>query len=248
MTPERVSELEAEREFLLRSLRDLDAEHDVGDVDDQDYVTLRDGYTARAAVVLRQLEADRVPAPGRTRRRWRQLAIGVGIAVLVAAGAGWWVARSSGQRLPSDEITGGVADPNSTTVLLAQARGFLGTDPVSALDRYQQVLDREPDQPEALTYTAWLLYQFGPSLPDASDRDGALDRARQLLKDAVAADATYADPHCFLAVVAARTDGDPDAARAEGAACLALDPPADVRNLMEPFLAGLDSVPPTSSG
>ena len=48
--------LEEERDFLLRSLRDLDAEHDAGDIDDVDYETLRDDYTVRTAVVLRALE------------------------------------------------------------------------------------------------------------------------------------------------------------------------------------------------
>ena len=66
--------LEQEREFLLRSLDDLDRERAAGDMDEQDYRALRDGYTARAAAVLRALERaqnptgveaspDRVPAP-----------------------------------------------------------------------------------------------------------------------------------------------------------------------------------------
>ena len=48
--------LEGERAFLLGSLRDLEAEHAAGDVDEHDYVTLRDGYTKRAADVLRQID------------------------------------------------------------------------------------------------------------------------------------------------------------------------------------------------
>lgn len=45
-----------EREFLLRSLRDLDAEFAAGDIDEADYHTLRDDYTARAAALLRPAE------------------------------------------------------------------------------------------------------------------------------------------------------------------------------------------------
>ena len=56
MNPDRLAELEDERRFLLRSLRDLDAELDAGDVDIDDYATLRDGYTKRAADVLRDIE------------------------------------------------------------------------------------------------------------------------------------------------------------------------------------------------
>lgn len=49
--------LEEERDFLLRSLDDLEAEHAAGDLDRHDYETLRDTYTARAADVLRRLSA-----------------------------------------------------------------------------------------------------------------------------------------------------------------------------------------------
>jgi tetratricopeptide (TPR) repeat protein len=56
------ADLEAEREFYLRSLRDLEAEHSAGDIDDLDYQALRDDYTTRAAGVLRRLEGLRAPA------------------------------------------------------------------------------------------------------------------------------------------------------------------------------------------
>ena len=50
-----------ERDFLLSSLRDLEAEHDAQDIDDVDYETLRDDYTARTAVVLRAIERAKQP-------------------------------------------------------------------------------------------------------------------------------------------------------------------------------------------
>jgi tetratricopeptide (TPR) repeat protein len=53
-------ELVEERDFLLRSLQDLDAERHAGDVDADDYAVLKDGYTARAAAVLRILDRRRV--------------------------------------------------------------------------------------------------------------------------------------------------------------------------------------------
>ncbi|HEY1732847.1 MAG TPA: hypothetical protein VGG23_00270, partial [Acidimicrobiales bacterium] len=49
------SVLEEEREFFLRSLRDLEAERAAGDIDEVDYLALRDDYTVRAAHILRQL-------------------------------------------------------------------------------------------------------------------------------------------------------------------------------------------------
>ncbi len=48
--------LEQERDFLLASLRDLEAEHEAGDIEDLDYEGLRDDYTARTAAVLRALD------------------------------------------------------------------------------------------------------------------------------------------------------------------------------------------------
>ncbi len=47
---DRLAELEEERRYLLRSLKDLERERAAGDVDDDDYDTLKDGYTVRAAV------------------------------------------------------------------------------------------------------------------------------------------------------------------------------------------------------
>jgi hypothetical protein len=51
--PDELARLEEERDFLLRSLRDLDREHEAGEIEEDDYRSLRDGYTARAASVLR---------------------------------------------------------------------------------------------------------------------------------------------------------------------------------------------------
>ena len=48
--------LEDERDFLLRSLDDLESEFDAGDLDDADYRRLKSDYTARAAEVIRRLE------------------------------------------------------------------------------------------------------------------------------------------------------------------------------------------------
>ncbi|MCU4185846.1 hypothetical protein K6U06_15865 [Acidiferrimicrobium sp. IK] len=53
--------LEEERDFFLRSLRDLESERAAGDIDDVDYAALRSDYTARAAAVLRRLEALDAP-------------------------------------------------------------------------------------------------------------------------------------------------------------------------------------------
>ena len=156
MNPDRLAELEDERRFLLRSLRDLDAERAVGDVDEADYETLRDGYTKRAADVLRDIEEGKAALPRPGGRRWVGRLVAVAVVVLVAGTAGWLVARSSGQRLGDETITGG-APSDDVAVLLARARSLLGTDPAGAQALYEQVLAERPEQPEALTYSGWLL-------------------------------------------------------------------------------------------
>ena len=153
-----LAELEDERRFLLRSLRDLDAEHAAGDVDDADYATLRDGYTKRAADVLRAIEEGGPrcrrsgPAAGRapcsSPRSWSSSPSAS--AILVAR-----IVRPARRR--GRPITGG-APTADTATLLARARTMFGVDARGASDLYRQVLDADPTNLEALTYQAWLIY------------------------------------------------------------------------------------------
>lgn len=239
MNPDQLAELEDERRFLLRSLRDLDAELEAGDVDPLDHATLRDGYTKRAADVLRGIEEGRAGLPSRRPGRWARKAAIVVAVLLLAVGVGVVAARFSGERTAGDEMTGGIPGREDTATLLSQARSLLGGDPLRAQDAYARVLDRDPDNPEALTYSGWLLY-FASAGASPEVRDTAVAAAQQQLARAVEVDPAYPDPHCFLAVLAADADADTVTARAEAERCLALDPPAQVRALVEDFVAGLD--------
>jgi hypothetical protein len=237
--PDRLAALEEERTFLLRSLRDLDAEHAAGDVDDDDYATLRDGYTKRAADVLREIDDGRSRLPSRRPTSTaRRLGIAAGV-VAVAVGAGALVARSSGDRLAGDEITGD-APGDGVASVLAEARLLRAADPVRAMQLYGQVLEEQPDHPEALTYTGWLLLFVGGEATDEALTAEAVDGARENLTEAIAADPGYADPHCYLAIIAAEYDDDVATAREEADTCLALDPPADLRAETEAYVEDLD--------
>jgi hypothetical protein len=238
MDPDRLAELEEERRFLLRSLRDLEAEHDAGDVDDHDYETLRDGYTKRAATVLRTIDEGQASLPPAPSRRWGRRLTVVAIVVAAGVGAGWMVARSSGQRLGGQEITGGTAGTDVAT-LLAQARALLDVDPLQAQQLYRRVLEQRPDHAEALAYSGWLLFTASRGASD-DVRAVAVDTAKQQLTKALAADGSYADPHCFLAVIAANAENDRRTARQEVDECLRLGPPADVRGFVEDFAASLN--------
>jgi hypothetical protein len=241
---DRLAELEDERRFLLRSLRDLDSELAAGDVDAVDYATLRDGYTKRAADVLRSIEEGKAALPPKRPGRWKRNLIAAAAVVVVAAGAGLLVARVAGQRTAGDQITGGGGQQDTAT-LLAQARALLGADPRAAQDLYAQILDEDPTNAEALTYSGWLLFTASGGASDEL-RQAAVETSKQQLTKAIAADATYPDPHCFLAIIALRVDADTTTSQAEQSRCLSLDPPAQVRSLMEQLTVA-STVPPTTA-
>lgn len=232
MTPAERSALEAERDFLLTSIADLDAEFAAGDIDEEDRRALLDGYTARAATVLRALEAGRRPQRGRLSAAWgRRLAVGATV-LAVAVGLSWWVATSSGQRLPGQQITG--LDPrDEVTVLLSEARAANFADPAGAAEAYARVLELDPDNVEALTYRGWTLALATRTAADGDDIAASLGEAVDLLVTAIETDPTYPDPFCFLGIVQYRFVGDAESARPLVAGCLAADPPAVVRDLVQ---------------
>jgi hypothetical protein len=243
VSPDQLAELEEQRRFLLRSISDLDREHQYGDVDDHDFQTLRDGYTARAASVLRVIEAaqdgSRPEVERRRPRRTKVLAAWIVGTVAVASFAGWLVARTSGQRLPGQAITGGLPG-DEIALKLAEARQFLGVDAQQAIVRYQQVRELDPDNAEALTYMGWLIAQSGSSAAEA----GA-----EFLRGAIKIDPTYADPHCFLAITSADflQPPDIDTARSEAQACLDNNPPSQMLELIQSFINRLDALSTTSA-
>lgn len=242
MNPDRLAELEDERDHLLRSLDDLEAEWRAGDLDEDDYRELSDGYTVRAAQVMRAIEEGLAALPPRPPRRWGRAVTTVGIVVALAVGGGMFVARSSGQRLPGQEITGGI--PGDVAGLLSQARSVLGVDPARAQALYTEVLAERPNHPEALAYSGWLL-AVNSLGADPELRVLALDTAVSTLGRAIEADPDYADPYCFLAIISANLldqtgledtvvgDGlriDDTAVWVDG--CLERDPPAELQALI----------------
>ncbi len=232
MNPDQLAELEEERRFLLRSLGDLDREHDVGDVDDADYHTLRDGYIARAAVVLRSIDEGRAMLPAKRDRSWGRIAAGVVVTLGIAGGLGWWVAHSSGQRLAGQSITGD-APIDKAAALLTEARQLTGVDNVAAYQKYQEVVKEEPDNVEALAYGAFLQINIsGQAAP--ADAQVLYEQAIESFERAISIDPTYPDAHCLLAVVYGRFEPiNQPGAFSEATACLKFDPPADMRDAVQ---------------
>jgi tetratricopeptide (TPR) repeat protein len=241
--------LEEQRDFLLRSLADLEAEHDVGDVDDVDYASLKDDYTARAAAVINIIDARRAAMIATRRpRRWGVVAATITAVAVMGLGAGWLVANSAGQREPGDTITGDIRE--STIDELAKAADYTAqataaqqagdsdaavTAFQNALDSYRAVLAQQPDNVEALTYRGWLLHvlalqaQGDIALELDNDSLTSIDRA-------VVVDPTYPDARIFRAIIFERLGRNAEAAADLDAVDSARVPPA-----MAEMVAGLQA-------
>lgn len=227
---ERMSALEVQRDFLLRSLEDLEREHDAGDVDHADYEALKDDYTARAAAVLRALDARRPTAASssdrRPARRGRALAWGAAV-VAFAVLAGVLVAQTAGRRDAGEVITGGVAQTATEKLNQAGRLGSQGDYP-AAIALYDEVLAESPDNAEAATYRGWMLTLSG-------EREAGLEA----LLAAATEHRDYPDVHAFLAVVFFRNGLLEQAAR-EIELLDSLDPPPAIRQLVEPLAAQIE--------
>jgi tetratricopeptide (TPR) repeat protein len=215
LDPDTLAALEEQRDFLLRSLADLEREHRAGDVDDHDYATLKDDYTARAARTIRAIEAHQARvAAARPLRSWPRLLGSVAGVVAFAVVAGLLVAHFSGRREPGDALTGDIRE--STRTQLDNARGAIQQGRYDdAIEIYDDLLADQPDNVEALAYKG--LAQVGK---------GDM-RALVTLIDAAELDPDYPDTHYFLAGAFA-TAGRYDTALEELDRFDALDPPPDL--------------------
>jgi len=258
MNPDQLAELEEQRAFLLRSLVDLEREHAVGDVDDVDYHELREGYTVRAAATLRAIDDGKSTLPQKPTPNWKRRGLMAGGLVVAVLGLWWALARWSAERTPGQEITG--LDPRSEQAqLMAQARAIQFQSPGDAAALYSQVLAADPENVEALTYRGWTLaldavQTGGASSTDQSSVDPVVAQLREAVDDLTKAtdlDPTYPDPKCFLGIVNLRVLQQPAAAQPWVEACLAADPPADIRGLVEglsaEIAADLGQTPPTTA-
>lgn len=236
---ERLAELEEERRFLLQSLRDLEREHDAGDVDDLDYQTLKDGYTVRAAAVLRDIEAGREALPAPRPRRWGKTAIVAAAVVAVAIGIGLVLAGAWGERSAGQQITG-MTPGDESRILLTNARTALSQGDFELANAlFGRVIemerDRGGDNAEAVAYFGWTLALLVRATPDAPDAAPRLDAAVLALGQAIQLEPDYADPECFLAIVEYSFRDDPAAALAHIDRCEELGPPSEVATLVANF-------------
>ena len=231
-----------QRTFLLQSLRDLDAEFKAGDLDLDDYNSLRSDYVARTAQVLKELESPEPTSSIRentkSTKRARQTVITLLLVLIVATGTGWLVAQQSGQRLSGQSLSGGIED--STASLLSRARATNFVDPQAAIELYSQVLGLDPDNVEALTYRAWLLALIARGA-GTEIKQLAFLSASSDLERAIKIDANYPDAHCFLGIIRFRLAGDAIGSREQLKICESQNPPAEVKSFVDSIIAEVDA-------
>lgn len=214
-------ELEEERAFLLRSIRDLDAEWAAGELNDADYRSLRDGYAARAAEVLRALEAPLAPPAGvrpavgrgpAPSLPWRRVAAAAGV-IAVASIAGLAVAATSGERLPGEQLSGSIEPSSVDRITQAQLLVQQGKV-LEAVKLYDQILRDDARNPVALAQRGWLV-----------SRAGLVEEGLASIEAAIAADPTYPDAHFFRGMILWRDKRDPAGAAEEFRLVLESRPP-----------------------
>jgi tetratricopeptide (TPR) repeat protein len=236
---DRLAALEEERRFLLRSLADLEREHDAGDVDDLDYQTLKDGYTVRAATVLRQIEEGRSELPAATPRSWSRIVAVTAAIVVGSVAVGFVLAGAWGERSSGQEITG-LTPGDESRVVLTNARDAMGAgDFQTANALFAQVIEMERDRgrenAEAVAYFGWTLALLTRQNPDQTNAAERYDAAVLALGQATEIEPDYADPQCFLAIVEYQFRGDAAAALPHIERCQASNPPGEVASLVASF-------------
>ena len=242
--PDRLASLESERDFLLRSIADLEAEREAGNLDEERYRELKDDYTARAAAVLRSIEEGpaALPAPAPVPGKRKLLAGGgVIVFVLVAALA---LAAALGNRRDGDTVTGNSQSGDQSgdarrAALERQVRDNPG-DPTAHLDyanylaevgelpaavkEYVAAAQIDPKNAEAQTGAGWLTFLAATQINDPKTAAEVMDRSLIRLDAAVAAAPDKADAYFYRGMVQFRGKQNPKAAIPDLERYLALVP------------------------
>lgn len=261
--PDALASLESERDFLLRSLADLESEREAGNLDDERYHALKDDYSARAAAVLRSIEEgrDAIPSPPPVARKRRLLTGGAILAFVVVAALA--LAAATGTRREGQSVTGNsqsegnpaadpeadrarrealerqvAENPDDPTAHLVLARYLVGVgDLPAAVREYVAAANLDPGNAEAHAYAGWVTFLAAQS-PEADPQTAAelTERALARLDTAVAAAGDYPDARFFRGMVQFRGKNNPKAAIPDFERYLELVPESSLNAQVEQLL------------
>lgn len=257
--------LQDQRDFLVRSLADLRAEHDAGDIEWRDYEALlaRDGGRLSAVdAELRELDAEgeaaaavpvsaagpglrrrtgadgRDPAPAVATPRRRPIWLGVVAIVALTAGTTLLVVHLTSPRLPGQPETGGATQNLAQEVQtqLAEASVLVDEGTRSSLS-------------QALTVYRTVLSE-DPNQPQALAETGWLEweagfsggdatletQGKALVQRSVKVERNDFAAHLFLGTIELKQDHDPAAAVTQYKAFLSEHPPKAQVTLAAPLI------------
>lgn len=266
LDPAEKGELERERDFLLKSLDDLETERNAGNIDDASYTELHDDYTARAAAAIRALRDGVDARPVAPPVPWRRRGPVIGGIVAFAVLAAVTLAAALGARLPGQTSSGNqpsaapstgerkarlqdAADknPNDAQAQLAYAR-FLeeSGDTVESLKQYDKAAAIAPDNVDALANAGRLRFIVAGQVPSPDAQKQLVADAKTFLDRAVQADPNNADARYYRGVLLLDGFGQVDAAVGEFQRYLVLAPDGRFATQARNALAMTVAQPPTS--
>ena len=257
--------LEAERDFLLKSLDDLDDELRAGNIEPDQYRTLHDDYTARAAAVITTLDdgVERRLADAPRAPRAMRILTACGL-VAFAVLAGFLLAHAVGQRHAGQTITGNsqsagngngsgsaagdtlaslraaaAAQPKSYDAQIVYARALLAAGQFQdAITQYVVASKLDTKQAEPLAYVGWISALAARQTTDAKERAQLFDAAVRGIDAAIGADPSYVPAYAFKGVTLSVFEGKACAGVPALQQYLALAPDTDpLRNQVESALA-----------
>ncbi len=185
------AELLRERQRLREELGELEFDYQSGKHSETGFTELRSEIENKAARVidkLRSLPPESTPRPSKekqstrkpanqtheSRQRFRRWQIAAGGSFLLFFGLALGILLTQSLRprtSEQDTITGdfltGTRSSDTSTLLQEGKRAFDRQEFAKAIDAFKQVLERDPNQPEAHAYMGFILVQAGHS-------DGAL--------------------------------------------------------------------------
>jgi cytochrome c-type biogenesis protein CcmH/NrfG len=270
--PETREQLEAERDFLLKSLDDLELEHASGGIDDESYDALHDDYTARAAATIRALR-DGVDArlqeqapPTSAKRR---IAV-VAVVAVFAVAAGVALAAALGVRLPGETSSGNEqsdvitalarriealqdqvnASPDDYDLRLELADAYArNNDLPTAIEQWDAAVTIDPNRPEGHAQLGRALYLVSEQVPNKDVQAQLIAQARAALNQSILVGPDYADAYFFRGVLLAAT-GELANAQADLQMYLASTPEgswsASARRALEEVTTELERSPSTT--